>query len=481
MANILKGLQPERVFAHFEALSEIPRGSGNEKQVSDYLLNTFRAKGFETVQDEHWNIIIKKPASKGYEHAPTVMLQGHMDMVCEKNADVEHDFLSDPIKLRVVGDRIYATGTTLGADNGIGVALALAVLEDESLRHPALEVVITTDEERGMVGATRLDCSSLKSKVLLNLDNGGEGVFTAGCAGGGRVIYTVPVRKAQRSKRQGFHLTVRGLTGGHSGADIHLGRGNAIKIMGRVLYGLGELVELSAVSGGSKENAIPREADATLCCDDRQALEQEIRKWDALLKEEYAVADAGISLQLEECFPPERVFDAATKAKIISAILLIPNGVNTQDGDIGLVISSNNLGVVEQTEGAVILKSCPRSSLDSSMYRDLLYQMKAVAEALEIGFDAVEFYPGWKYEKQSSIRDLCVATYEELNGRKATVSAIHAGLECGFLISKLPGLDAVAFGPVMFGAHTPEESLDIPSVGRVYQLIARILKQMDNI
>lgn len=478
MTRILEGLKPERVFYYFEELSNIPRGSGNEKQVSDYLYNLFKEKGFETIKDKSLNVIIKKPASKGYENAPTVMLQGHMDMVCEKNADVDHDFEKDPLKLRIIDDNIYATGTTLGADNGIGVAMALAILEDNTLQHPPLEVVLTSDEERGMVGATNLDCSKLKSKILLNLDNGGEGVFTAGCAGGGGVIYTIPISKVKQNKNIGFKLSVRGLIGGHSGADIHRGRGNANKIIGRILYDIKNLVEISEINGGSKDNAIPREADVILSCDHKEKLENKIEEWNTIFKNEFAVSDKDIDIVLEETKLQTEIFDEITKDKIIAAINLIPNGINTKDNEINLVISSNNLGVIETKEQNVIIKNSVRSSIETNIYRDLLPQMKIISEVLDIKYEVSEFYPGWQYEKDSFIRELCVKTYERLNENKAKVSAIHAGLECGFLVGKIDKLDAVSFGPVMDGAHTPEENVNIPSVERTYNFIVEVLKSI---
>ncbi|MDD2481131.1 MAG: aminoacyl-histidine dipeptidase [Lutispora sp.] len=478
MTRILEGLKPERVFYYFEELSNIPRGSGNEKQVSDYLYNLFKEKGFETIQDKSLNVVIKKPASKGYENAPTVMLQGHMDMVCEKNADVDHDFEKDPLKLRIIDDNIYATGTTLGADNGIGVAMALAILEDNTLQHPPLEVVLTSDEERGMVGATNLDCSKLKSKILLNLDNGGEGVFTAGCAGGGGVIYTIPISKVKQNKKNGFKLSVRGLIGGHSGADIHRGRGNANKIIGRILYDIKNLVEISEINGGSKDNAIPREADVILSCDHKEKLENKIEEWNTIFKNEFAVSDKDIDIVLEETKLQTEIFDEITKDKVIVAINLIPNGINTKDNEINLVISSNNLGVIETKEQNVIIKNSVRSSIETNIYRDLLPQMKIISEVLDIKYEVSEFYPGWQYEKDSFIRELCVKTYERLNENKAKVSAIHAGLECGFLVGKIDKLDAVSFGPVMDGAHTPEENVNIPSVERTYNFIVEVLKSI---
>lgn len=478
MARILDGLKPERVFYYFEELSNIPRCSKKERLVSDYLYNLFKEKGFETIQDENLNIIIKKPASKGLENAPVVMLQGHMDMVCEKNEGVEHDFDKDPLKLRIIGEDIYATGTTLGADNGIGVALALAILEDNTLVHPPLEVVITSDEEEGMGGATNLDCSKLTSKILLNLDNGGEGIFTVGSAGGGRVLYTIPVKKQKQNKKYGFILSIRGLIGGHSGADIHRGRGNAIKIAGRILYDIKDLIEISEIKGGSKSNAIPREADIVFSSDNKMEIEDRIRDWNNILKDEFSSTDKNISLILKQTELKEIVYDNDTKEKVISAINLIRDGVNTKDNEIDFVISSNNLGVIETKDDSIIMINSLRSSVESNMHKDLFQNMRLVAEVLNINYEESDTYPGWPYQKNSYIRDLCMETYERLNGRKGKISAIHAGLECGYFIKAIKELDAVSFGPVMRGAHTPDENLNIPSVGRLYNFIIELLKNI---
>lgn len=478
MERILEGLQPEKAFYYFEELSKIPRGSGNEKQVSDYLYDVFKKKGFDTIQDKALNIIIKKPATRGYENSPTVMLQGHMDMVCEKSEGVDHNFEKDPIKLRIIGDTIYATGTTLGADNGIGVAIALAILEDDKLMHPPLEIVITSNEEEGMIGVANLDFSLLESKIMINLDNGGEGVFTSSCAGGGNFNYIIPINKVEQNKKHGFSLSIKGLVGGHSGAYIHKGRGNSIQIMGRLLYDIKDLIEISDITGGTKTNAIPREATAIISCDSKDELKEKIEKWENILKNRFVDTDNGINLVLEEVELTSKIFDTATKEKIIATINLIPSGVNNKNDEIDLVISSNNLAVIETSEEVITIKNSLRSSVEADIYEDLLPRMKIVSEILNLKYEESKFYPGWPYQKESYIRDLCMETYEKLNGRKGKVKGIHAGLECGFFISKMQGLDALAIGPVMSGVHTPKESLNIPSVGRLYGLVAEVLKKV---
>lgn len=479
MARVLEGLQLEKVFYYFEEISKIPRGSKNEKQISDYLYNLAKTKGWEVVQDKALNIIIKKPATKGYENAPTVILQGHMDMVCEKNGDVDHDFEKDPINLRIVDDYIYATDTTLGADNGIAVAYCLAVLDSEDIPHPPLEVLITTDEETGMTGVIELDGSQFDGTILLNMDSEGEGIFTAGCAGGGLVLLKIPAKRVEPKYKSAYKITIKGLQGGHSGADIHLERGNANKLIGRVLYNLNEeaKIQIAEINGGSKDNAIPREAEAVIITDEYEKVEMIIKKWNEILKNEYKFTDSGVNVSVEKTEYISKALDQDTVTKILSAINLIPIGPRVKSTEIDLVIHSNNLGVIITEEEYIILKSAPRSSV-KSLIDDFACIMKQLAKALDIEYEDSAFYPGWEYAKESQIRDLCAKTYEELTGNKAKVEAIHAGLECGFLIQKIGKLDAISFGPEMHDIHTPNEHLSISSAERTFNLLCKILEKI---
>jgi dipeptidase D len=272
MSRILKDLKPEKVFYYFEEISKIPRCSNHEKRISEFLYNWAKEKNLEVSQDKALNILIKKKASKGYENSPTVILQGHMDMVCEKNMDTQHDFSKDPLQLRIVDDYIYATGTTLGADNGIAVAFAMAILDSDDIVHPPLEVLITTDEENGMTGVENLDTKNINGKILINLDSEDEGIFTAGCAGGGRVKLMIPVEYKAPNYSNFYKLSIKGLKGGHSGVDIDKERGNSIKLLGRVLYNLKDEIEISSIIGGSKDNAIPRESQAIISCKEEEDL-----------------------------------------------------------------------------------------------------------------------------------------------------------------------------------------------------------------
>jgi dipeptidase D len=474
--RILEGLKPEKVFYYFEEISQIPRGSGNEKQISDYLYNLAISKGWEAIQDEHLNIIIKKPASKGYENAPAVMLQGHMDMVCEKNEGVEHDFEKDPIKLRIKDGYIYATDTTLGADNGIAVAYVLSVL-DSVQEHPALEVLITTDEEKGMTGAHNLDGSLFKSKYLLNLDSEEEGVFTSGCAGGSQIDFKIPV-KFQNTKGKAFKISVKGLSGGHSGVDIHKEKGNANKILGRILYDLIDDVELSSIGGGSKTNAMPREANAVVTTDNLDKVSKKLNKWNEILKNEYTFTEPNVMVTLtdlnKEVFPLEKEIYKKTAA----LINLIPVGVLSRSTAIDLVISSNNLGVITMDEKCITLFNHPRSSVETLLTEGFIPAMEQLASILDVECEQGSHYSGWEYAKESEIRDICIETYRDMFKKEPVVGAIHAGLECGLLMDKIPGLDAISMGPDGYDAHSPNEHVSIGSVGNIYNLLCEILKRM---
>ncbi len=476
MSKVLEGLKPEKVFYYFEEISKIPRCSGKEKQISDYLYNFAKSRDLEVIQDEHLNIIIKKPASKGYENAPTVMLQGHMDMVCEKNEGLEHDFDKDPIKLRIEDGHIYAADTTLGADNGIAVAYALSVLDSE-LQHPTLEVLITTDEEKGMTGANNIDGSLFKSKYLLNLDSEEEGVFTSGCAGGSEINFKIPVKR-QNSKDSAFKISVKGLSGGHSGTDIHKEKGNANKILGRILYDLIDDVELASIEGGSKTNAIPRESNAIITINNFDKVNEKIDKWNEILKNEYAFTDPSITVTLtdlnKEVFPLVKEIYRKTAA----LINLIPVGVLSRSTAIELVISSNNLGVITTDEKYITLFNHPRSSVVTLLTKNFIPAMKQLAYQIGVEYEIGSYYPGWEYAKESEIRDICIEVYRDMFNKEPVVGAIHAGLECGLLMDKIPGLDAISMGPDAYDAHSPNEHVSIKSVGNIYNLLCEILKKI---
>lgn len=383
--NVLKGLEPQSVLKYFEEISQIPRGSGNEKGISDFLVNFGKSLGLETIQDESLNVIIRKPATPGYENAPGVIIQGHMDMVCEKNKDTIHDFEKDPIELRVDGDYIYATGTTLGADNGIAVAYGMAVLASNDIAHPAIELLVTTDEEVGMGGAIALDGTLLKGKYLLNIDSEEEGKLLVSCAGGARSEVTLPINFEEMEKDfEVYEIMLRGLKGGHSGMEIDKQRGNSNKLMGRVLNDINANcdIRLISINGGSKVNAIPRECDTLLAVkkEDIKKLEELIQKWDSILKDEYHANDSGVNVTLVKKEENHKVFSKDTTFKAIKIMNLIPDGVDTYSIEMkGLVQSSTNLGVVTTEGDKIVFASSTRSSVET-LKTKLLDEIADVAE-----------------------------------------------------------------------------------------------------
>jgi len=480
----LENITEERIFYHFQEISNIPRGSGNEKEISDYLINFGRNLGLECIQDGALNVIIKKRASKGYETAPAVIIQGHMDMVCEKNSDKTHDFTKDPIKLIVKDDYIYADGTTLGGDDGIAVAYAMALLEDTTIEHPALEILITTDEETGMTGAMAVQPQYLNGKIVLNLDSEEEGKLWVSCAGGIRTQSTMPIKWIdKKEKTKEYTLQVKGLKGGHSGADIHLGRGNSNKLMGRLLNEIKKEVNFNLVSlnGGSKDNAIPREAEAVISIDEskEKLLIETKTKICENIKREFGKKDSELRIAvLENEEKVEKVFSDEATTKIISLSYLYPNGINTVSAEIeGLTESSTNLGVVKTNENDVEYHSAVRSSV-FSLKEEIVERNKSLTEILGGTFTTNAGYPEWPYKTDSKIRHICKEVYSKMYGKEADVVAIHAGLECGLFKEKLGDLDMISFGPDIFDIHTPNEHLSISSTRRCYEYLLEVLKEI---
>ncbi|MGL4570045.1 MAG: aminoacyl-histidine dipeptidase [Clostridium sp.] len=481
--SVLENLQPQLVFKYFEEISQIPRGSGNERGISDYLVSFAKGLGLEVIQDEVLNIIIKKPASKGYESAPTVILQGHMDMVCEKNKDTEHDFTKDPLKLRIDGDFIYATGTTLGADDGIAVAYAMAILADDTIEHPAIEVLLTIDEETGMTGAMNLNPADLDGKIILNLDSETEGELLVSCAGGVRTKSAFKMNFEETLENHvGIEVIINGLLGGHSGMEINKQRANSNKLMGRVLRGLFEKfdIRLSNVYGGSKDNAIPREAEAMMTVNKAMLadLKNEIANFEKMFKHEFNVQDKNIKISVNEGIEIKETFDKKSTETVISALYLYPNGINTMSMAMeGLVESSTNVGVVTTTDGVVSFDSAVRSSV-STLREEIVLRSKTLTEMLGGGFETHAEYPAWEYKSESPIRNICVDVYKEMYGKAPEVVAIHAGVECGLFEEKLGDLDMVSFGPSVYDAHSPQEHASIKSIQNVWEYLLKVLKEI---
>lgn len=489
--SVYKG--DNKVLRFFEELSKIPRGSGNEKAISDYIADFARQRSCEVLQDERFNLIIRKPASKGYEAAPTVIFQGHLDMVCEKNKGTTHDFTQDPIRFKIDDDMIYAQGTTLGADNGIAVATAMAIIDSSEIAHPELEVLLTTEEETTMIGAFQLDASQLKGRMMINFDSDREGVLFVSSAGGINLYHTVTTGWHDKSPDAGdpYTIQVQGLAGGHSGDDIIHERGNANKLLGRVLNDLIHHTDfaLASVNGGMKVNAIPREAEAAvyLTAEGKETAAARIAEINRILKDEFQISDKGVSVTLQAGFPTEletgsaskgKVFAEQTKNTVIRLLTLIPNGVLSMDKAISnLVRTSSNLGVVTTNEEEIILHSLSRSSLRSQI-DDILRTMETLAETAGCNFRFDSYFPGWPYRADSKLRPIFEEVYAHRFDKPLEIKAIHAGLECGVLIEKMPDLDCVSYGPNLFEIHTPQEHLSISSVERTWAFLQDVLREL---
>ncbi|MGE7925446.1 aminoacyl-histidine dipeptidase [Viridibacillus arvi] len=487
MYSNLEELTSHEVFYYFAEISKIPRGSGNEKAISDYLVRFAEERNLEVVQDSALNVIIKKDATTGYENVPTVIIQGHMDMVCEKNQDTIHDFEKDPLQLRIEGDMLYATDTTLGADNGIAVAYALALLDAEDIPHPSLEVVITTEEETTMNGALAVDAVHFKGEILINIDSEEDGKLLVSSAGGVHVTQVLPIKWENATEHEvAYSIRIKGLKGGHSGISINKERGNSNKILGRVLHELSTEFQYSIqqINGGLKPNAIPREAVATVFIqqEDVEQIKEKIDKYNDMLKNELQFSDSNVSIVFEKTdISSSNVFAKETKHKAITSLLLIPHGVQGMSMAIeGLVESSTNLGVVTTTDTSITFESEIRSSV-KSVKSYMVTQVRRIAEMLECEVLIDSDYPEWPYNPDSKAKKLFEETYKEKYGKEMEVIAVHAGIECGVFIEKIPGIDAISIGPDIFLVHTPDEHISIPSTINNWEYFIYTLKRMKDL
>lgn len=475
---ILEKLQPQAVFAQFEQLCAIPHGSGNTKAISDYLVRFAAARGLRHIQDAHNNVIIFCPGTPGYETAAPVILQGHMDMVCETAPDCTKDLTREGLDLFIDGDTIGARGTTLGGDDGIAVAMALAILDADDIPHPPLEVVLTVDEETGMLGADALDASVLQGRTMLNIDSEDEGILTVSCAGGNVSVCTLPVTRAAFSGTA-LTVTVGGLLGGHSGAEIDKGRGNANQLLGRVLYAVGARTALRIVcaDGGLKDNAIPRESRAVITVADPGAAQAAIADMDAALRHEYAAADPDVFVRADPAQPQMPPMDAASTQRAVCMLCCLPNGVQAMSRDIpGLVQTSLNLGILTTDEHCVQASFCVRSSV-ATQKEMLVARLRCLMAQLGGSVDVSGDYPAWEFRKDSPLRERMVDVFREQYGHDPKVEAIHAGVECGLFAGKLPGLDCVSFGPDLTEIHTCRERMHIASVQRVWRYTLEVLRR----
>lgn len=478
---VLSGLEPKAVFEYFEKLCAVPHGSHNTKQISDLCVSFAQELGLRWRQDEVNNVVIWKEASPGYEGAEPVILQGHIDMVCVKTEDCPKDMAKEGLDLVTDGEWVWADKTSLGGDNGIAVAMILAILADDTLPHPALEAVFTVDEEVGMDGAFALDCSDLKGKKLVNLDSEEEGVFTVSCAGGVRLDCFLPGKREPLSGETCYAVTLSGLLGGHSGGDIHRGRASANQVMGRVLYSAMERVpglRLSDIRGGKFDNVICSRNDALVAVPAGQAEEFEafVKEFDGVLKNEYAGVDDGLALCCEKGEAEGALSRPATE-HILRTLLVIPQGVQAMNVDFpGLVQTSLNLGVMGmETDGlhfSISVRSCIASQKAMMVQR-----LRAI---LEMGGGTVSErsdYPGWQYARQSALREDVLAAWKAVSGQEGKIEATHGGLECGLFIEKIPGLDAVSMGPELHDVHSTGEKLSVPSTKLTYELTCELLRR----
>jgi dipeptidase D len=484
MDNLLESLEPKGLWKYFVELSAIPRGSKAEAAAAAWVADQARAMGCEVSQDAVGNVIARKKAFPGREQAPMTALQAHVDMVCEKNEGTVHDFLKDPIRLVQDGDLLRASGTTLGADNGIGVAAALAVLASDTIQHGPLEVLITIDEETGLTGANNLKAGVLKSKYLMNLDSEEEGELTIGCAGGIDTLATKVVRRQPATAGKApYRLRVLGLKGGHSGMEIHQGRGNALRILGGLLNTLMPKcgLELASVTGGNKRNAIPREASAVVFLEPKVEAEAKalVAKMEKDLQAALGAFDPGLSLALEpattgvtEVMVPE---DAR---QVVIFLFTMLHGVIAMSAAIpGLVQTSTNLAMVNTEGNQVIVSMSQRSSIESSKFA-LADQVTALCELAGFSVKRGDGYPGWQPNPALPLVKVVGDVHEAVFGKKMGIQAIHAGLECGLIGEKYPEMEMVSFGPNMWDVHTPDEHVSIKSVGNFWKLLVAVLEKV---
>ena len=482
MKTELENLEPKPLWKHFEALSAIPRASGKEAAARDYVLAQAAGLGLEATQDSVGNVVIRKPARPGREGAITAALQGHLDMVCEKNEGTVHNFDTDPIRLRRDGDWLKADGTTLGADNGVGAATALAVMESQDVAHGPLEFVFTIDEETGLTGASEFPPGLLHAKYFLNLDGEEEDTLCIGCAGGLNTVARREFALLPAGPGAGWRVRVSGLQGGHSGIDIHKGRGNAVRLLGRVLEALLDRlhVAVAAIEGGSKRNAIPREASATVVLESGR--EKELRTLltalQAEIQPELGAFDPGLRITAENAARPNRVLANADAALVAGLLASLHHGVFAMSPDVaGLVQTSTNLATVSMKEDEVEIETSQRSAILSSK----LSAARMVSTVLGMAGFAVEHsggYPGWKPEPESAIVRLSKTVHQEVLGKTPELVAVHAGLECGVIGEKHPGMQLISFGPHIVDVHSPSERLKISSVEPFWRFLKGLLERL---
>ncbi len=481
MSKDIRGLEPSAIWNNFADLNAVPRGSKKEEQVIQFMVDFGKNLSLETVVDPVGNVIIKKPATKGMEDRKTIVMQSHLDMVHQKNSDTVFDFDKEGIKMKIDGDWVRADGTTLGADNGLGVAAIMSVLASNKIKHPAVEALFTIDEETGMTGAMGLQAGYLDGEILLNLDTEEDDEIDIGCAGGIDLTAENVYNEVHTPPNStGFSIAVTGLNGGHSGMDIHKGLGNANKIMNRLLYENLDFIRVSEINGGSLRNAIPRESFATISVYDRKkdVFNKRIKNTVKEIKAEFNIVDPNIDITILETATPKRVMTTISQTSLIKAIYAAHNGVYRMSNDMeDLVETSNNIARVIVKDEKVKILCLTRSSVESSKF-DLANALRATFELAGYEVTLAGSYPGWKPNVDSSILNILESTYENLFNEKPAIVACHAGLECGILGTNYPDMDMISFGPTIHGAHSPDEKANIKSTQKFWNFLLTILENI---
>ncbi len=481
--SIIENLEPKVLWKHFDEIRKIPRCSKHEEKIRQYIIDFAKKQGLKTRTDKTGNVVILKSASSGMEKKPTVILQGHMDMVCEKNSDMKFDFTKDPIQLKLKGDILTADGTTLGADNGIGLAISLAILEDKTLKHGPLEALFTVDEETGLTGAFALEPNMLTGKIMINLDSEDFGVVTVGCAGGGGTNIELFIKTQKvNGNMQSATVKVLGLRGGHSGVDIHEQRANAIKLLSRMLWKAqsNHKFYISEIKGGDKHNAIPREAFAKISFDksEKNGLVSTLKAEEKSIYGEIKPIDPNFKLEVKDDEKAQTALTGDSQIKVLDLLHGLPHGVDKMSYDIPhLVETSTNLATVSFNENKAMLHLSTRSSIKTSL-QDLRDRIHAVAQLSGAKVTEEQPYPGWKPDLDSKILKLSKKIFKDMYGNEPKVEAIHAGLECGIVGEKFPGMDMISIGPTIKYPHSPEEQVHISTVDKFYKYVQKILESV---
>jgi len=483
MENVLSHLEPKLIWHHFEEICKYPRPSKKEEKIAEYVVSVGKRLGLQTVKDKFGNILIRKAATKGKENLKTIVLQSHIDMVCESNRGVEHDFDNDPIQPYIDGDWVKAKGTTLGADNGIGVAASLAVLESNDIAHGPIEALFTLDEETGLTGAFNLKKGWLRADALINMDSEEIGILFIGCSGGKDTYAKLKAKMEKAPKNySSFEIKVDGLKGGHSGIDIQIGRGNAVKIINRLIweYLQENTIRLASINGGNKHNAIPREAFSVVAVPKKneKKFKKFVSKFNGTVKAEYSVVEPDLSVSVGKHEMPGKLMEEKTQRRLVNSIYAIPHGVIKMSNDIhGLVETSNNLAVVETVGKHINFVTSQRSSVASENV-DMTSMVTSVFLLAGAEVSYGDGYPGWKPDINSDILKVFKSTLNKIYGKEPEVTAIHAGLECGIIKEKYPDMDMISFGPTMVGVHSPDEKLQISTVPEFYNQLVNVLKNI---